>query len=96
MNIVLYSLYSTIEKIDEAKLQLFCCENKSMENLPPTADGLSAYTRRGSVWTTSEISLQIRPTPESWGWTWDECNKKNGGCKSEIGCGELDAAAKKS
>ena len=48
-----------------------------MEKLPPTADALLQHASR-AVWTTSEISLQSRPTPESWGWTLDECDKKKG------------------
>ena len=78
--VVIYSKNSNVEFVDEARMESFCHGNKTMENIPPTADCLLQHARRAayqaSVWTTSEHPLQGRPTPESWGWTWNECDKK--------------------
>ena len=46
-----------MEHVDQARMELFFRENKTMENIPPTLNDL----------------LQKRPTPGSWGWKWDEC-----------------------
>ena len=44
--------------IHEARMELFCCENKAMENIPPTLDALSQHVKRAtyqaSVWATSQ------------------------------------------
>ena len=60
-------------------LFLFCCENKTMENLPPTTDALLQHARQAayqaSVWITSDISTYTRVLGLD---TWDECDKKNG------------------
>ena len=75
--IVLYSKNSNSESVDGVRMELVCQDNKAMESIPPTADALlqrAAY--QVSVWTSSQDSEQRRPTPESWGWTWDECTKK--------------------
>ena len=75
--IVLYSKNSNSESVDGVSMELVCQDNKAMESIPPTADALlqrSAY--QVSVWTSSQDSEQRRPTPESWGWSWDECTKK--------------------
>ena len=78
--VVIYSKNSNVELVDEARMELFCQGNKTMENIPPTADCLLQHARRAayqaSVWATSEHPQQGRPTPESWGWTWNECDKK--------------------
>ena len=78
--VLLYSKSSNVELLDEARMELFCRDNKAMENIPPTADALLHHARRAAyqarVWATSEKAQQRRPTPESWGWTWDENNKK--------------------
>ena len=38
--VVLYSKGSTLEHVDELRKELFCRDNKLMENLPPTTDAL--------------------------------------------------------
>ena len=74
--VLLYSKSSDIELLDEARMDLFCRDNKTMENIPPTADALLQHARRAayqaSIWAASEQTQQRRPTPESWGWAWDE------------------------
>ena len=69
-----------MENVDEARMELFCWENKSMENIPPTSDTLLQHAKRvtyqASVWTSSHNIQQNRPTPESQGWEWDEHGKE--------------------
>jgi len=78
--IVLYCKNSNIEIVDEARMELFCKDNKAMENIPPTSDALLQHAKRAayqaSVWTSSQDCQQNRPKLESWGWTWDECSKE--------------------
>ena len=77
--VLLYNKGSIMEHVDE-KMELFCHENKAMENIPPTSDALLQHVNRGtyqaSVWATSQNSQQKKPTPKSWGWKWDECGKE--------------------
>ena len=44
--VVLYSKGSTLEHVDELRKELFCRDNKLMENLPPTTDALFQHARR--------------------------------------------------
>jgi len=78
--ILLYNKSSTLESVDEARMELFCRENRLMENIPPTSDALLQHARRAtyqaSVWASSHNVQQNRPTPESWGWKWDEHSKE--------------------
>ena len=68
-----------MEHVDEARMELFCHENKAMENIPPTSDALLQHVKRAtyqaSIWATSQNSQQERPTPESWGWKWMNVEK---------------------
>ena len=49
-----------MEHVDEPRMELFCCENKAMENIPPTSDALLQYIKRAtyqvSVWGISQNS----------------------------------------
>ena len=38
--VLLYTKSSNVELVDEARMELFCHDNKTMENIPPTADAL--------------------------------------------------------
>ena len=48
--------------VDELRKELFCRDNKLMENLPPTTDALFQHARRAayqaSIWTTSHRTQQ--------------------------------------
>ena len=47
-----------------------------MESIPPTKDALLQHIKRvaylAGIWTTSELTEQNRPSPESSGWKLDE------------------------
>ena len=69
--VLLYNKSSMMENVDEARMELFCQENKSMESVPLTSDALLQHAKRAtyqaSVWASSHNFQQNRPTPESWG-----------------------------
>ena len=77
--VLLYNKSSTLEDVDEARMELFCRENKSMENILPTSDALLQHAKRAtyqaSIWTSSHNSQQNQSMPDSWGWNWDEHDK---------------------
>ena len=74
--IVLYNKTNELENIDEARMELFCRGNKTMEKIPPTKAALLQHSKRAAyqagVWTTSQLTKQDRPSPEGWGWSWDD------------------------
>ena len=47
-----------------------------MEKTPPTKAALLQHSKRAAyqagVWTTSQLTKQDRPSPEGWGWSWDD------------------------
>ena len=77
--VIMYSRTSSLESVDEARMELFCQNSRTMENLPPTRAALYQHSLRSiyqaSIWTTSELSQQNRPSPTSWGWSWDDSTK---------------------
>ena len=73
--VVLYDKTSSLESVDEARRELFCQKNRTMENIPPTQDTLLQHSKRvayqAGIWTTSELAQQQTPTPDGHGWTLD-------------------------
>ncbi len=70
--VVLYNKSSCLTTVNEARRELFCKQNKSLENIPPTQDTLLQHTKRviiqSNIWTTSLSSIQNIPSPGEWGW----------------------------
>ena len=66
---ILHHKVSTLLVVNEARRELFCKKNKSLENLLPTQDALLQHARRAvfqtNIWTTMSAEY---PTPEDWGW----------------------------
>ena len=58
--VLLYNKSSTLEDVNEARMELFCRENKSMENIPPMSDVLLQHAKRAtyqaSIWISSHNS----------------------------------------
>ncbi len=73
--VILYDRASSLESVDEARKELFCQKNRTMESIPPTQDALLQHSKRvvyqAGIWTTSELAQQHTPTPEGHGWTFD-------------------------
>ena len=77
--VVVYNKTCHLESVDETRMELFCHRNRTIENLSPTRAALFQHSLRSiyqaSIWTSSEIPRQEKPSPESWGWSWDESTK---------------------
>ena len=73
--VLLYNKTSGLENVNEARMELFCHGKKTMEKIPPTKAALLQCLKRVAyqvgVWTSSELTKQDRPSPEGWGWSWD-------------------------
>ena len=73
--VVLYDKTSSLESVDEARRELFCQKNRTMENIPPTQDAVLQHSKRVSyqagIWTTSDLAQKQPPSPEGHGWTFD-------------------------
>ena len=71
--IIVYDKTSDLQHVNEARQEMFCQKEKSMERLPPTQDALMQHTKRAAyqagIWCTSDQIEQHVPSPEYWGWT---------------------------
>ena len=69
--VILYDKTSDLEFVDEARRELFCYKNRTMENIPPTQDALLQHCKRvgyqAGIWTTSDMAQQQTPPPEGHG-----------------------------
>ena len=61
-NVLLYTKSSNVELVDEARLELFCCDNKTIciENIPPTADALLQHMMQGEQPIRLVSGLQVK------------------------------------
>ena len=73
--VVIYDKTSTLVSVNEARKELFCQKNTTMENIPPTQQALLQHTKRAvyqaGIWTTCHQAQQQTPTAEGCGWTLD-------------------------
>ena len=76
--VVIYNRTSSLEYVNEARRELFCQKNRTMENIPPTQDALLQHSKRVSyqagIWTTSDQPQQEAPSPEEYGCTLNKDN----------------------
>ena len=74
--VLLYDKSIEVERVNEARKELFCHKGKTMETLPPTQDALLQHSKRvayqSGIWCTSEQNEQHTPTPQGWGWSLSE------------------------
>ena len=74
--VILYDKTSDLEFVDEARRELFCHKNRTMENIPPTQDAHLQHCKRvgyqAGIWTTSDMAQQQTPPPGGHGWTLDK------------------------
>ena len=58
--VLLFINTSGLENVDEARMELFCHGNKTMEKIPPTKAALLQHSKRAAyqagIWTTSELT----------------------------------------
>ena len=73
--VVIYDKTSHSGSINEARRELFCQKNKTMEHIQPTQDSLLQHAKRvayqSGIWATCELAHQPTPSPEGCGWTLD-------------------------
>ena len=73
--VILYDKTSHLENVDEARKELFCQKNKTMQIISPAQNALLQHSKRAAdqaaLWTTSDLSEQHAPSPEGWGWELD-------------------------
>ena len=74
--VVIYDKTSNLEFVNEARKELFCQKNRTMEAIPPTQDALLQHCRRvayqAGIWNTSNKAQQDLPSPEGYGWKLSE------------------------
>ena len=70
--VVLYDKTSELDNVDTARMELFCHGNKSMEIQGALLQHSKRAAYQAGIWCTSELSNQERPSPEGWGWSWDD------------------------
>ena len=70
--VILYDKTSHLENVDEARKELFCQNNKTMQTIPPTQNAVLQHSKRAAyqaaLSTTSDLSEQHA---EGWGWELD-------------------------
>ena len=72
----MYSKSSPLTDVNDARMEIFCQKNQSMENLPPTKDALLQHTRRSiyqtGIWAMSFLSAPLIPAAQEFGWMMKE------------------------
>jgi hypothetical protein len=57
--IIIYDKTSSLQAVNEARRELFCQKNRTMENIPPTKEALLQHAKRASyqasIWTLSDL-----------------------------------------
>ena len=73
--VVLYDRTSPLTSINEAREELFCRKNRSVDRIPPTQNALLQHVKRAvyqaGIWTTSTLEQQLVPSPNDFGWAKD-------------------------
>ena len=73
LTVVLYDKTSSLSSVNEAREELFCRKNRSIDNIPPTQNALLQHTQRAvyqaGIWTTSTQVHQVVPSPSEFGWS---------------------------
>ena len=71
--VIIYDKTSILENVKEARRELFCQKNRTMETIPPSQDAFLQHCRRAAyqagIWSTSDRAHQELPSPEGYGWT---------------------------
>lgn len=73
LTVIMYDRTSPMNSVKEAREELFCQNNRSMDRIPPTQDALLQHTQRAlyqaGIWTTCMQTHQIVPSPNEFAWT---------------------------
>ena len=70
--ICMYLKSSPLLSVNDARKEIFCQRNQSMESLPPTQNALIQHIKRSvyqtGIWATSFEPQACLPNPASFGW----------------------------
>ena len=96
----MYSKSSPLTDVNDARMEIFCQKNQSMENLPPTKDALLQHTRRSiyqtGIWAMSFLSAPLIPAAQEFGWmmkesimkpVWITIPEVSESCRDLVKCG---------
>ncbi|XP_068704013.1 uncharacterized protein [Montipora foliosa] len=65
LTIILFDKLSSFDRINKARMELFCQNSRATDKLPPTKDAL---LHQAEIWTTCQMSEQAVPSPEHFSW----------------------------
>ena len=69
----MYDRTSHLSSVNEARKEIFCQKNQSVDKIPPTQDALLQHTHQAlyqaGIWTTCTQAQPTIPSPEQFGWT---------------------------
>ena len=70
--VTIYASTSSLSKVNDARMELFCHGKQSMENLPPTQDALHQHVKRAiyraSIWSIADEPAPQIPSAGDFGW----------------------------
>jgi hypothetical protein len=72
--VVMYSRTCGLDRVNEARKQLFAQGSRSIDNIPPTKAALLQHVKRavyqaGYVWSQALVPAPRLPSPGLWGWS---------------------------
>ena len=72
--VMMYDRSSTVEGVDDARLDMFARKQRPYEAIPPTRSALKQHVMRasyqgGCIWSQSTVCQPEPQTPANWGWT---------------------------
>ncbi|KAK4306954.1 hypothetical protein Pmani_021252 [Petrolisthes manimaculis] len=71
--ITMYDKNSTVDKVDEARLDLFARKQRPYDGIPPTSTALIQHVKwsvyqAGSIWGQATVCKMQTESPANWGW----------------------------
>ena len=99
--VVLYDRTNALNKVNDARQQLFTKRSRTLENIPPTKAALMNHVMRatfqaGYIWSQSLVRQPLLPNPSQWGWekqengwvpVWSNLPAAQQSCYELIHCG---------
>ena len=73
LTVIMYDRTCHLSCVNEAREEIFCQKNQSIDRIPPTKDALLQHTKRAlyqaGLWTTCTQTQPTIPSPDEFGWT---------------------------
>ncbi|KAK4328649.1 hypothetical protein Pmani_000958 [Petrolisthes manimaculis] len=69
----MYDKNNTMDKVDEARLDLFAWKQRPYDGIPPTSTALMQHVKwfvyqAGSIWGQATVCKMQTESPANWGW----------------------------